>query len=252
MPGPVSTESLKGMFSTPILRPMLMTKAPQTDFRETPLYTAAEAAHYLRVPVSTVRAWAFGQGQRKDGSRRFKPVIALASRQGRLLSFINLVELFVLTAIRRRHGVALPQVRKALDYLKKRFPSPHPLADNEFQTNGVDLFVEKFGEYLNLSREGQIEIRGLIEARLRCVMRDEAGLPLKLYLSPRADNQHGIVVIDPRLGFGRPVIEGTGIRTEVIVGRFSAGETIDSIADDYGRSRAEIEEIVRSELPLAA
>lgn len=240
------------MFSTPILRPMLMTKAPQTDFRETPLYTAAEAAHYLRVPVSTVRAWAFGQGQRKDGSRRFKPVIALASRQGRLLSFINLVELFVLTAIRRRHGVALPQVRKALDYLKKRFPSPHPLADNEFQTNGVDLFVEKFGEYLNLSREGQIEIRGLIEARLRCVLRDEAGMPLKLYLSPRADIDRGIVVIDPRLGFGRPVIEGTGIRTEVIVGRFSAGETIDSIAEDYGRSRSDIEEIVRSELPLAA
>ena len=252
MPGPVSTESLKGMFSTPILRPMLMTKAPQTDFRETPLYTAAEAAHYLRVPVSTVRAWAFGQGQRKDGSRRFKPVIALASRQGRLLSFINLVELFVLTAIRRRHGVALPQVRKALDYLKKRFPSPHPLADHEFQTNGVDLFAKKFGEYLNLSRNGQIEIKELIEARLRCVMRDEAGLPLKLYLSPRADNERGIVVIDPRLGFGRPVIEGTGIRTEVIVGRFSAGETIDSIADDCGRSRAEIEEIVRSELPLAA
>ncbi|MBM3391931.1 MAG: DUF433 domain-containing protein [Betaproteobacteria bacterium] len=240
------------MFSTPILRPMLMTKAPQTDFRETPLYTAAEAAHYLRVPVSTVRAWAFGQGQRKDGSRRFKPVIALASRQGRLLSFINLVELFVLTAIRRHHGVVLPKVRKALDYLKKRFPSPHPFADNEFQTNGVDLFVEKFGEYLNLSREGQIEIRGLIEARLRCVLRDEAGMPLKLYLSPRADIDRGIVVIDPRLGFGRPVIEGTGIRTEVIVGRFSAGETIDSIAEDYGRSRSDIEEIVRSELPLAA
>lgn len=231
---------------------MLMTKAVQTDFRETPLYTAAEAAHYLRVPVSTVRAWAFGQGQRKDGGRRFKPVIALASRQGRLLSFINLVELFVLSAIRRRHGVALPQVRKALDYLKKSFPSPHPLADHEFQTNGVDLFAKKFGEYLNLSRDGQIEIKELIEARLRCVMRDEAGLPLKLYLSPRADNERGIVVIDPRLGFGRPVIEGTGIRTEVIVGRFSAGETIDSIADDYGCSRAEIEEIVRSELPLAA
>ncbi len=158
----------------------------------------------------------------------------------------------MLTAIRRRHGVALPQVRKALDYLKKRFPSLHPLADNEFQTNGVDLFVEKFGEYLNLSREGQIEIRGLIEARLRCVLRDEAGMPLKLYLSPRADIDRGIVVIDPRLGFGRPVIEGTGIRTEVIVGRFSAGETIDLIAEDYGRSRTEIEEIVRSELPLAA
>lgn len=240
------------MFSTPILRPMLMTRAAQTDFRETPLYTATEAAHYLRVPVSTVRAWAFGQGQRNDGSRRFRPVIGLSSRQGKLLSFINLVELFVLSAIRRRHGVALPQVRKALDYLKKSFPSPHPLADNEFQTNGVDLFVEKFGEYLNLSRDGQIEIKELIQARLRCVMRDEAGVPLKLYLAPRTSDDRGIVLIDPRLAFGRPVIEGTGIRTEVIVGRFRAGELIDSIAEDYGRSRTEIEEIVRSELPLAA
>lgn len=222
------------------------------DFRGTPLYTATEAAHYLRLPVSTVRAWAFGQGHPRDGSRRFKPVIELGKRQGRQLSFINLVELFVLAAIRRRHGVALPQVRRALDYLKKHFPSPHPLADHEFQTNGVDLFVEKFGEYLNLSRDGQMEIKELIEARLRCVMRDKAGVPLKLYLAPRGANECGIVLIDPRLGFGRPVIDGTGIRTEVIVGRFRAGELIDSIAEDYGRTRAEIEEILRSELPLAA
>jgi len=225
------------------------------DIRETPLYTASEAAHYLRVPASTVRAWAFGQGYRVKGeSRRFKSVIELSDRQERRLSFINLVELFVLSAIRRRHGVALPQVRKALDFLKKHYPSAHPLADHEFQTNGVDLFVEKFGEYLNLSRDGQYEIKQLIQARLRCVMRDEAGVPLQLYLSPRgADGaERGIVIIDPRFGFGRPVIEGTGIRTEVIVDRFSAGEPIDSIAADYGRSRAEIEEIVRAELPLAA
>ncbi|MGH8656325.1 MAG: DUF433 domain-containing protein [Gammaproteobacteria bacterium] len=85
-------------------------------------------------------------------------------------------------------------------------------------------------------------------------MRDDAGIPLKLYLITRGGDaaERGIVVIDPRLGFGRPVIEGTGIRTEVIIDRFRAGEPIDSIAEDYGRSRAEIEEIVRGELPLAA
>lgn len=232
-----------------------MTRGTKHDIRETPLYTAAEAAHYLRVPASMVRAWAFGQGyQVKGEAKRFKPVIELAKGQERRLSFINLVELFVLSAIRRRHGVALPQVRKALDFLKRHFPSTHPLADHEFQTNGVDLFVEKFGEYLNLTRDGQYEIKQLIQARLRCVMRDEAGKPLKLYLHPReADGaEHGIVIIDPRFGFGRPVIEGTGVRTEVIVDRFKAGEPIDSLATDYGRTRAEIEEIVRAELPLAA
>jgi uncharacterized protein (DUF433 family) len=232
-----------------------MPRVAKKDIRETPIYTASEAAHYLRVPVSTVRAWAFGQTYRVRGeSKRFKPVIEMSDRQGRLLSFINLVELFVLSAIRRKHGVALPQVRKALGFLRKHFPSAHPFADHEFQTNGVDLFVEEFGEFLNLNKDGQYEIKQLIDAHLRCVMRDDNGVPLKLYLFPRGGEGAGlrIIVIDPRLGFGRPVIEGTGIRTEMVIDRFRAGESMESIATDYGRKPAEIEEIVRSELPIAA
>jgi uncharacterized protein (DUF433 family) len=235
-----------------------MAKTFQTtdSFREAALYTTTEVAHYLRLPVSTVRAWAFGQGyESKDGApKRFRPVIDVADRKARRLSFINLVELFVLSAIRRRYVVQLRQVRKALDYLKKHFPSKHPLADHQFQTDGIDLFVEKFGEYLNLSQQGQIEIKAMITARLRCVMRDDQGNPLKLYLAPRgADgSERGIVVIDPRLSFGRPVIEGTGIRTEVVIDRFRAGEPIQSIAADYSRRPEEIEEIVRAEFLLAA
>lgn len=223
--------------------------------QEAPRYTASEAARYLRVPVSTVRAWAFGQAyESKGGIKHFRSVIELADRAGKKLSFINLVELFVLTAIRRRHGVALKQVRRALDYLKRKFPSTHPLADNQFETDGIDLFVEKFGEYLAISKEGQLVIRELIAQRLRCVMRDKQGNPLKLILISRPSKfgTEGVVVIDPRLGFGRPVIDGTGIRTEVIVDRFRAGEMIESIADDYSRPASDIEEIVRAEMPLAA
>ena len=223
--------------------------------QEAPRYTASEAAHYLRVPVSTVRAWAFGQTyETKDGTKHFRSVIELADRNGKKLSFVNLVELFVLAAIRRRHGVALRQVRKALDYLKKKFPSKHPLADNQFETDGIDLFVEKFGEYLAINKEGQLVIRELIAQRLRSVLRDENGNPLKLVLISRASAQgpQGVVVIDPRLGFGRPVIDGTGIRTEIIIDRFRAGEKLESIANDYDRPAADIEEIVRAEMPLAA
>jgi uncharacterized protein (DUF433 family) len=54
------------------------------------------------------------------------------------------------------------------------------------------------------------------------------------------------------VGFGRPVLDGTGIRTEVLIERFSAGERIEELAADYDRSPAEIEDVVRCELPLAA
>ena len=85
-------------------------------------------------------------------------------------------------------------------------------------------------------------------------MRDENGNPLILVLVSRAsaDGPQGVLVIDPRLGFGRPVIDGTGIRTEVIIDRFRADERLESIANDFGRPPADIEEIVRVEMQLAA
>jgi len=219
------------------------------DLRRTPVYTTAEAARYLRLPASTVRAWAFGQRYRVNGeSRRFQPVIATADSRGRRLSFINLVELLVLAAIRKKHRVAMKQVRGAVDYLRKRHPSDHPLADHQFQTNGIDLFVEKYGELLNISRDGQIAMKDVIQRYLKLVERDASGVPFKLHLPRRADAPDALaaVVIDPQRGFGRPVLDGRGIRTEVIIDRFHAGESVASLADDYALDVAVIEDILRS------
>jgi uncharacterized protein (DUF433 family) len=232
-----------------------MNRPSVADIREMPLYSAAEAARYLHLPVSTVRAWVFGQGYRvKDDHRQFKAVINTVDPKTRRLSFLNLVELLVLAAIRRKHQVPLPKVRSAVEYLRKRFPSKHPLADHRFQTDRVDLFVEKFGELINLSRDGQLVMKVLIQQYLELVERDASGVPFKLHL-PRASEPSkpiAAVVIDPRFGFGRPVLDGIGIRTEVIVERFQAGESIASLADDYNLSAETVEDILRSHQPLAA
>jgi uncharacterized protein (DUF433 family) len=225
------------------------------DVREEPLYSAAEAARYLRLPASTVRAWAFGLPyQHGPKRRRFEPVIRPADREARRLSFLNLIELLVLAAICRKRTVALPQVRRALRFLEKRFPSRHALADREFQTHGADLFVEKFGAIVKVSRDGQVAMRESIDAYLQCVERDACGVPVRLYLPALkpAKVERRIIVIDPRIRFGRPVLDGTGIRAEIVVDRFRAGEPIEALASDYGRSREEIEVVVRSELSAAA
>ena len=59
------------------------------------------------------------------------------------------------------------------------------------------------------------------------------------------------MVIDPRVSSGRPVLVGSGIPTAVIAERYKAGESIDQLADDYGRERLDIEDIeeaIRCEL----
>jgi uncharacterized protein (DUF433 family) len=49
------------------------------------------------------------------------------------------------------------------------------------------------------------------------------------------------------------VISGTGIPTRIIFERYAAGESIQDLADDYGRPRLEIEDAIRCELePVAA
>lgn len=226
-----------------------MTKHSLTDddVRETPAYAISEAAEYLRLPKSTLRAWVLGQRYGKT-DRFFKAVIAIADREDRKLSFINLVEVFVLAGIRREHNVPLPTVRKAVDYLRRAFKTRRPLAEEQFETDGVDLFVEKFGALVGASQEGQLQIKEIIRERLKRVVRDPAGVPQKIVLFPvRTPSDKGSVVLDPRFSFGRPILDGYALRTAMVAERFQAGEKIDDLARDYGVPPDAIENAIRCE-----
>jgi uncharacterized protein (DUF433 family) len=220
---------------------------PRPDPRNLPAYQIAEAAHYVSVPPSTVRWWVVGRDH-------YEAIIEPASRKPVLLSFLNLVELHVLAAIRRRHKVPLPQVRNAIQFLADRFGTAHPLLDHQLQTDGLDLFVEYYGRLVNVSRDGQVAMRSVLAAALSRVERDADGIPVKLYPFTRSciDDAPSLVVIDPRVSGGRPVISGTGLATEVIAERYKAGETIEDLALDYDRPETEIQEALRCEIQAAA
>lgn len=223
------------------------------DLREMPAYAISEAAVYLRLPKSTLRAWVLGQRYHLDGKTRlFRPVIDIADPRDRKLSFINLVEAFVLAGIRREHSIPLPKVRRAADYLRRTFRTRRPLAEEQFETDGVELFVEKFGALIGATQEGQLQMRDIIRGRLKRVRRDPAGVPEKIVLFPVGRTAaKGDVVIDPRRSFGRPILDGYGLRTAVVAERFQAGEKIEELARDYGVPSEAIENAVRCE-PRAA
>ena len=42
-----------------------------------------------------------------------------------------------------------------------------PLLEEQFATRGAQLFVERLGQIINLSKDGQIEIADLIQAYLK-------------------------------------------------------------------------------------
>ena len=225
------------------------------DPRLLPAYPAAEAAHYLRMPEETLRSWVTGRLYPVGGRlKRSRPLIHRDDPKKQYLSFINLVEAHVLAAIRRRHGIKLPKVRTALDYVRRQFRVERPLIDQAFQTDGLDLFVERYGELINASREGQHAMKEIMGVYLKRIERDAKGLPIKLYpftrdtqaeAQPASDPR--VVVMSPTISFGRPVIAGTGIPVSSIYERYKAGDSVADLAQDFRLEIGAIEEAIRCE-----
>lgn len=225
------------------------------DLRLVPAYSFAEAARYLRMPEGTLRSWVVGRLYPVAGkSKRSRPLIHLDDPQKGYLSFVNLVEAHVLAAIRRRYGVKLPKVRSALDYVTKRFHSARPLIDQPFHTDSLDLFVEHYEHLINASREGQEGMKELIGVYLQRIERDTNGLPIKLYPFTRDTQAKAVPISDPRvvvmnpaISFGRPVIAGTGIPVSSIYERYKAGDSVADLAQDFRLDISAIEEAIRCE-----
>lgn len=214
------------------------------DSRYQPCYNIVEAAHYLRIPASTLRSWLRGQ-------QNFEYLIDIEQKQPPLLSFINLVEAFVLSSIRKQYNIPMPKVRTALKYVKRVFNSEHPLAEKKFSTDGIDLFLEESGIITNVSQQGQLALK-IIKSYLRRIEHDKKGLAIRLYPFTRTGKpeEPKLIVINPDISFGRPVLVKTGIPVDVIADRYQAGESIEELMTDYDRTKEEIQEAIRCELGI--
>jgi uncharacterized protein (DUF433 family) len=215
----------------------------RNDLREFPAYSVTDAARYLHMPAATLRSWVLGRTYPRDGGlAAFEPLIRLPEPSEKRLSFNNLIEAHVLRALRTTHGVRIDAVRQALTYAEKTLDVGRLLLSEDLLTAGGDLFLERFGELINLSKSGQLALRRLLEAHVRRVDRDDRALPIRLYPFLAGDLPDSrSIVIDPRVSFGRPAVAGSGVSTEAVVGRGDAGESLEEIARDYAMTIEQVE-----------
>ena len=224
-----------------------------TDPREMPAYSIPLAAHYLRVPLTTLRYWVLGQTYRTDkGPKRAQPVILLPDPRRHLLSFFNLAEAHILRALRKEQKIQLPDIRRAIDIVAARIKRPHPLLQDRFKTDGARLFVEALEKQLiDASGFGQMVMPELMEHLERLDFEDK--IVSRLYpFTRRNDAGPRTIFIDPRYSFGRPVLDRIYVPTAVIGERYEAGESVEDLAKDYGCNGLEIEEAIRCELSAKA
>jgi uncharacterized protein (DUF433 family) len=97
-------------------------------------------------------------------------------------------------------------------------------------------------------------MKEIIGVYLKRIERDARGLPIKLYPFTRDTQAEAAPVSDPRvvvmnpiISFGRPIIAGTGIPVAAIYERYKAGDSVADLADDFRLGIGAIEEAIRCE-----
>jgi uncharacterized protein (DUF433 family) len=152
----------------------------------------------------------------------------------------------VLRALRTTHGTPIPAIRKALDYAQGHLGIERLLLSRELCTDKRELFLDRYGELINLSRSGQLAMRAVLEHHLSRIEWSSSTLPLRFYpfVSFESADAPKHIAIDPDLGFGRPVLLRRGVSTRAIVDRIDAGESVQALVEDYGLDLTEVEEAV--------
>jgi|SRR5579872_4265584 len=215
--------------------------------RDLAAYTLAEAARYLRLPAATLRSWVLGrQYPTAEGRGQFPPLIRPASQRPPLLSFSNLIEAHVLRSLRTEHGVPVKALRSALAYAEKGLGIDRLLLRPELRAHAGKVFLDRYGELIELSASGQLAMRRLFDEHLKRIEWDASKFPVRLYpfLSAAAPSEARPIVIDPRIAFGRPVVQRKGVSTSAIAERIDAGETVQDLAADYDLGPSEIEQAI--------
>ena len=212
-----------------VVKPSMKSSAdPRQFWKERlrlPAYGVGDAAKYAQITGETIRNW-----QRL----RNMPSPLGPREKGKALSYLQLIELAVVAAARAA-GVPLWAVRETREYMRREFDSEFPFAEYRFKTDGKKLWIDYIdlvgrkgrGKLLETSGKGQLAWTEII-GRLKEFEYDRRlGLAVRWHVA----GQRSPVVIDPRIRFGAPSVDG--VPTRLIARRWSKGEDSEDIADDF-------------------
>lgn len=217
-----------------------------------PRYSFAEAARLARVRPATSRRWIAGYSWRTAGGGRVRkpPVAKGAPPAEGSASFADLVEVAAIRGLLDL-GLSLPRIREMVENCRDLFQSERPLLSHRFRTDGRDAFVQPdsvAGGLVDVLRgKGATAWDEVLGPFLKTVDYEDEWVH-RWWPAGRGNE----VVVDPRFGYGLPVVAGTGVRTEIIRERVEAGDSPEQIERDFGVPRRAIGDALAFERSLAA
>jgi uncharacterized protein (DUF433 family) len=224
------------------------------DRFETLLYGFGEAAGYLSIPPTTLRNWVYGN-PRYAGRGATTPVVTAVRperRSGPSMPFIGLAEAYALAAFRKA-GVPMQRIRPAIDVLAKELGLKYALATKRLYTDGAEVLYD-YAQHVGDTPAGESAMELVVVRNNQRVFTEVVALYLRRvdfgpdgYAQLIRLPQYKVaeVTVDPNHVFGRPRFTHGGVGVEDVIDLFQAGEPVDSVAEEFGLSRDEVEDAIR-------
>ncbi|HWI42008.1 MAG TPA: DUF433 domain-containing protein [Nocardioides sp.] len=208
------------------------------DIYRTPLLTAREVARHLKMPESTLDVWIASQADDAPLIHAVQP-----ERRGwPRMPFISIIETYVLRSLREL-GAPKADVLRAAEIIRHEFGDEYALASKRIATDGIALFVELADKSILHVRDNQYGIREVLDGYLQYITWDDDGKPRNLRLRQYPDQAQ--VVIDPRFGWGAPVLANSRVPVEAMLDLWRTGEPMSIVSEEFDLPLTVVEDVLR-------
>ncbi len=218
-----------------------MAKAASDDRFVVALLNVAEASLHLSIPRTTINSWI----TLPAGPAPAVHSLPVELRGDPRLPLVALVEAQVLREL-RDSGLSMQEIRAGVAEMRRETSDEYVLASNNIASDGGALLwnvASRVAPEWVHARNGQRAFAPVIEAVTRYIHYAKDGFADRLTLRSYGSAD---VIIDPRFGWGRPVLAQSKVPVDAIADLFfGGGESVDSIAGDYGIQASDVEAVLR-------
>lgn len=219
----------------------MQTGAPSDKRFTVALMSPREAGLHLGIPTGTVKGWI------KEPATDQHPLMHTVAPEvlhGPRLPFIAVAEAQILRELRNT-GLSMQHIRAGVARLRADTGDEYVLATHHIASDGGELLYRAADavapEWLR-ARDNQISLRGVVDQLLRFVSYASDGYASRLRLKPYTGAE---VILDPRFGFGIPVLGRSKVRVDAVADLFFAGESVETVASEFDVTTEEVQAVIR-------
>lgn len=136
------------------------------------------------------------------------------------------------------------EIHVAAEFVRRELSDEYALASRRIATDGVDLFVKLADESLVHVKTNDYGIREVLDDYLRFVVWDDQGRPARLKL--RQYPEAADVIIDPRFGWGAPVLGHSKVPVDAMLQLWRNGEPMAVVAEEFDLPSSVVEDVLRA------